>query len=323
MIDFCILGSGLSGSTIANLLHKKHLVEIIDKAKGVGGRSSNKKINKSISFDHGLQYYSPKGKRFKKFLNILLKNNVLKIWDGPHLDLTFKKRSNCTKIIGVKGNNDLNKHLLHKIKKNLGCEILNIKFKKTHWEIFGKNKKFEAKNIIITFPFEQAKKLAKKYLDHNFLNLKIKMTPNITLMLKQKTKSKIPIASLRLNNQKIAWIANENSKKRFNSNDYYWTIQTSARYSNKIINSYKNKKKIYSKQIAKEFSKIIGVRNKNLKLFKIHGWKYSYNEYRTKQKCYWSKKFKLGICGDWFIGPNAESSWESAHALFNKIKKPV
>ena len=93
MIDFCILGSGLSGSTIANLLHKKHLVEIIDKAKGVGGRSSNKKINKSISFDHGLQYYSPKGKRFKKFLNILLKNKVLKIWDGPHLDLTFKKTS--------------------------------------------------------------------------------------------------------------------------------------------------------------------------------------------------------------------------------------
>ena len=46
MIDFCILGSGLSGSTIANLLHKKYLVEIIDKAKGVGGRSSNKKVNK-------------------------------------------------------------------------------------------------------------------------------------------------------------------------------------------------------------------------------------------------------------------------------------
>ena len=44
MIDFCILGSGISGCTIANLLSKKHTIKIIDKAKGVGGRSANKKI---------------------------------------------------------------------------------------------------------------------------------------------------------------------------------------------------------------------------------------------------------------------------------------
>ena len=57
MIDFFVLGSGISGSTIANLLNKKYSIEIIDKAKGIGGRSSNKKINKSVTFDHGLQYY--------------------------------------------------------------------------------------------------------------------------------------------------------------------------------------------------------------------------------------------------------------------------
>ena len=60
MIDFFVLGSGLSGSTIANLLSKKYSVEIIDKAKGVGGRSSNKKVSGYVSFDHGLQYYSSK-----------------------------------------------------------------------------------------------------------------------------------------------------------------------------------------------------------------------------------------------------------------------
>ena len=43
MIDFCVLGSGISGSTIANLLNKKYSIEIIDKAKGIGGRSSTKK----------------------------------------------------------------------------------------------------------------------------------------------------------------------------------------------------------------------------------------------------------------------------------------
>ena len=33
MKDFCIVGSGVAGSTIANLLAKKYSVEIFDKAK--------------------------------------------------------------------------------------------------------------------------------------------------------------------------------------------------------------------------------------------------------------------------------------------------
>ena len=62
MIDFCILGSGISGSTIANLLSKKHSVKVFDKARGPGGRSSNKRFKDNLSFDHGVQYISPKAK---------------------------------------------------------------------------------------------------------------------------------------------------------------------------------------------------------------------------------------------------------------------
>ena len=53
----------------------------------------------------------------------------------------------------------------------------------------------------------------------------------------------------------------------------------------------------------------------------MHGWKYSYNRNKTKFKSYWDKKLGLGICGDWFIGPNAESAWLSALNLSSKIKK--
>ena len=45
MKDFCIIGSGISGATIANALSKKYSLEVYDKARGVGGRSSNKKLN--------------------------------------------------------------------------------------------------------------------------------------------------------------------------------------------------------------------------------------------------------------------------------------
>ena len=36
--------------------------------------------------------------------------------------------------------------------------------------------------------------------------------------------------------------------------------------------------------------------------------------------CYWNKKNKLGVCGDWFLGPKAENSFLSANSLYNEIK---
>jgi len=78
MKDFCIIGSGISGATIANSLSKKYSLDVYDKARGVGGRSSNKKLNKNESFDHGVQYISPKSIQFKKFIKSLILKKLLK-----------------------------------------------------------------------------------------------------------------------------------------------------------------------------------------------------------------------------------------------------
>ena len=133
MKDFCIVGSGISGSTIANLLARKYSVEIFDKARGPGGRASNRRYNKKLSFDHGLQYFSPKSYEFKKFITVLKRKNVLKEWIGQHLDFTFEKKEKTNKYIGKKGNNDVCKHLTKKIKVNYNSTVTNIKFSSKYW----------------------------------------------------------------------------------------------------------------------------------------------------------------------------------------------
>ena len=90
MLDYCIIGSGISGSTIANFLKKNNSVKVFDKARGVGGRSSFKRYKGKIGFDHGLQYLSPRSKEFKSFTNKLIKKKVLKHWRGNHEFLNEK-----------------------------------------------------------------------------------------------------------------------------------------------------------------------------------------------------------------------------------------
>ena len=320
MIDFCILGSGVSGSTVANLLSKKRSVHVFDKARGPGGRASNKRFKKNLSFDHGVQYISPKSKLFIQFTKKLVKNKVLKTWDENHLDFTFEKKTHAIKYIGKKANNDLVKYNLKGIKQSFGSPIVKINFKKKFWEILLKDKsKYQFKSLIITCPFPQLKKLAKKYLDKKILNLNVKMQPNITVMVALKNQKELPISSIKFDDDTLAWAANENSKKRFKSNTNLWTLQATLKWSKKTINKYKNDSAIM-RQLTSKFINLTGLDKHKIIHTRIHGWKYSYNYEKTSVLSYWNKKYRLGVCGDWLSGPKVENAWLSANDLVKKIR---
>jgi len=320
MIDFCVLGSGIAGSTIANLLSKKYSVQVYDKARGPGGRSSNKRFKNNLSFDHGVQYISPKSKLFTKYIQKLHKNKILKSRDEGHLDFTFEKKPLSTKYIGRRANNDLVKYNLKNIKQSFASPIEKIDFKKYFWEITLKNKsKHQFKSLIITCPFPQLKKLAKRYLDKNILKLKVQMQPNITVMIALKNQKTLPISSIKFNDDILAWAANENSKKRFKSNTNLWTLQATLKWSKKTINKYKTDKSIMN-QLITRFINLTGFEKNKIILKRIHGWKYSYNYEKTPYLSIWNKKINLGVCGDWLSGPKVENAWLSANDLAKKIK---
>jgi len=322
MKDFCVVGSGVAGSTIANLLKKKYSVEIFDKARGPGGRASNRRYKNNLSFDHGLQYFSPKSSEFKKFILDLKKKNILKEWPGHHLDFNLEKKKASVKYIGKKGNNDICKYLIKNINTSYNSTVTSVRFNSNHWVITLNNKdEMLFKNLILTCPFPQLKKLASSYLKKKILKLKVQMSPNITVMVAYKNNKKLPINSIKFNDKIISWVAQENSKDRFRSNKILWTIQCTEDFSKKIIDLFKRNKNVYQSIILNKFEDLLGYQAKNIVYKSIHGWKYSSNKIETPLDCCWDNKNKLGICADWFIGPYAEDAWLSANSLYKQIKK--
>ena len=322
MKDFCIVGSGIAGSTIANLLAKNYSVEVFDKARGPGGRASNRRYKSNLSFDHGLQYFSAKSVEFKKILINLKKKKILKDWPGAHLDFTFKNKKISTKFIGIKGNNDFCKYLITGINTNYQSTVTNISFNSKFWTltINGKNKLY-FKYLILTCPFPQLKLLASKYLRKEIINLKVNMVPNITVMVAFKNYKSLNINSIKFNDEIITWACQENSKNRFKCNENLWTIQCSEKFSKKIINLYKKNKNKYQSIILKKFEQLLGFKTKNATFKNIHGWKYSSSNSITSSKYIWNEKCNLGVCGDWFIGPKGENAWQSAKNLYFRVKK--
>ena len=323
MKDFCIIGSGISGATIASILSKKYSLDVYDKARGIGGRSSNKKLNKNESFDHGVQYISPKSALFKKFINSLIKKRIVKKWPGKHIFLSTKKKEEKKhiKIIGTKGNNAISKYLLKDIDCNFNSEVVKIFNKNKVWEIsFSDGSKKFYKSLILTCPFAQLKKLSKKYIKHSFINKKIKMDANITVMIVIK-KNRSNISSYFFNDKILGWAGNENSKKRFTSKNNLWTLQSTYSWANKRINRNRENKEINSKIIIEQFFKLTGIKKTKVLFSLNHGWKYSSNSKPLRINSYWNSSLNLGVCADWFVGPRLESGWISAKDLFKKISK--
>ena len=323
MNEFCIIGSGISGATIANLLSKKNSVVLFDKARGPGGRASFKRVKGKTGFDHGTQYISPKTNEFKKFTKSLIKKKILKIWSGKHVFLNSKKKENKKhlKIIGKNGNNDISKYLLKKINCNYQSELKKIYYKNKSWYLLFDNGKFRSyKNLILTCPFPQLKKLSRKFINNSFLSKSLKMDANITTMIAIK-KNKRSNSSFLFEDPVLGWAGNENSKKRFKSKYDLWTLQSTFTWANKKINQNKNNKKKNSKIMIDKFFKLSNIKKTKINYYLNHGWKYSSNSRPFRIKSYWDPKKKLGVCADWFVGPRLESGWISAQDLFKKISK--
>ena len=321
MSDYCVIGSGISGATIANLLNKKFQVNLYDKGRGPGGRASFKRIKGQIGFDHGTQYFSPKTIEFKKFTNRLIKIKILKKWSGNHIFLNSKKKENKKhiKIIGKKGNNDICKFLLKKVKCFYQSEVKKIYYKNKLWFLLFTDGKLRTyKGVILTCPFPQLKKLSEKFINDTFIKRKLKMDANITVMIAIKKNKKSP-SSFLFDDPVLGWAGNENTKKRFKSKYDLWTLQSTFKWANKNIDKNKKNLKKNSKILIDKFFKLTKIKKTKVIYSINHGWKYSSNSKPLKIRSYWDPQKKIGVCADWFIGPRLESGWISAHDLFKKI----
>jgi len=321
MSDYCVIGSGISGATIANLLNKKFQVNLYDKGRGPGGRASFKRVKGQIGFDHGTQYFSPKTIEFKKFANRLIKIKILKKWSGNHIFLNSKKKENKKhiKIIGKKGNNDICKFLLKKVKCFYQSEVKKIYYKNKLWFLLFTDGKIRTyKRVILTCPFPQLKKLSEKFINDTFIKRKLKMDANITVMIAIKKNKKSP-SSFLFDDPVLGWAGNENTKKRFKSKYDLWTLQSTFKWANKNIDKNKKNLKKNSKILIDKFFKLTKIKKTKVIYSINHGWKYSSNSKPLKIRSYWDPQKKIGVCADWFIGPRLESGWISAHDLFRKI----
>ncbi|MFK7821232.1 MAG: NAD(P)/FAD-dependent oxidoreductase, partial [Planctomycetaceae bacterium] len=110
-----IISAGIAGLTCADSLSKQGVdVTVFDKARGPAGRTSTRRTNTGLQFDHGCQYISPKDERFREAVLSWVDAGVVEPWHGCVVDLQNGKseeRTGSNRYVGVPGMNAICKHI--------------------------------------------------------------------------------------------------------------------------------------------------------------------------------------------------------------------
>jgi renalase len=320
MKSIAIIGAGFSAATLSYFIKKD--LDFYEKSRGAGGRCSTRRVEDVGLFDHGLQYIKNPNPEFKGMLSdCSVWQGNFKIFENNQL----KNDADKERIIHENGNNLLVKNLFKNKNIFVNKELKSIEKKSDHLQLTFKDETQEQyKTVIVTAPFQQAYNLTKQFTENFFSNFNFSMQPNLAVMVAFNKSLKLDLSAITFENDDVlGFAANENTKKKnlINKDLELWTIQSSLKYAVKNIKEYRNNKQFLIDEILKNFSNKlkINISNEQIHYSDIHGWLYAYNLNTSSPNCYWDSHLRLGICGDWFSGGNAENAFFNAKKLANLI----
>lgn len=297
-----IIGAGMTGLSAARVLTQKgHEVIVLDKGRGVGGRMSTRTIEQGKA-DHGAQYFSVKSPEFKAPIEEFTSNNITKEWQ-------LAQRENI-RYIGTKGMNSIPKKL---------AESLNVKINEKVVAITGNMIKTESGNsyefahLIITIPIPQIiellenSKITPTEKDQAVLS-SIEYDPCIAVMAILKQPTDIPSGGIILENQPVAWIA-DNFQKGISPLPTV-TLHASADYS-------KNRLEDDLQVVSKEMLASVGqyIPSETIISTQVHRWRYSLARKRYESAFYQLENRSIFLAGDGFGIGNVEGAFLSGYKV--------
>ncbi|GAB4166544.1 MAG: hypothetical protein Tsb006_5880 [Rickettsiaceae bacterium] len=322
--DIAIIGAGISGLSLANMLIGLANVRVFEKSRGFGGRIATR-YSENFEFDHGAQFFTIKTDKFKKFMQPLLDKGVVDVWKAKFVEINANNithktewNSNYPHYVGVPRMNMVCKHLAHSLDITLETEVKRIeRLGEYKWQLFNSNNDVLGKFdwVISSIPSFQAHKLLpSEFAYHDYLK-SVKMLGCYSLMLGFENRLDIEWDAALVKNSNISWISHNSSKpgrKTLNS----IVALTSNKWAEENMEASIDSVKA---DMLETLLHIIKYKKDNLIRCEIHRWRYANVGKNTKYKYLLNQNNKLAAIGDWCISGRIESGFLSANALYSKL----
>ena len=323
MTRIAIIGTGLSGLSVAHFLKDYADVTLFEKARGVSGRMSTRRAG-AYYFDHGAQYFTARTTPFQDFIQPLLEQGLIERWNARYVKFKGSQiieRKNwydeAPRYVGVPGMNHVAQSLAKGLNIHLNTSIVALNHQGT-WQLTDKqDQQYTGFDwVISTAPAPQTLGLfptSSKYYEAIKM---IEMRACFSLMLGFKHSFPLSFEAAHVIESDLSWIA-VNSHKPQRSNLFTMVVHSSEAYAEAHINEDRDH---VMQHLINETRHIIGQDVSHANYQTVHGWRYANNTDRRKSALLVDEELKLAACGDWCVGGRVEGAFTSAYHLAQQMK---
>ncbi len=309
-MKIAIIGAGLSGLACAGpLVAAGHQVRLFDKSRGPGGRMSTRRAQTAageLRFDHGAQYFTARDPGFHAIVEQWRKNGLAAKWPAAGDKAWVGTPSMNAPVKAMAAEHDV----------AWSMRVERVTKQQDHWQIHGEHEALETlfDAVVIAVPAEQAADLLDP-LNSGFAETARSTVsdPCWTVMLAFDEPLATDIIILQ-DGAAIGWAA-RNSNKPMREGADSWVIQGSPDWSRDHL---EDNPEHVREVLVKEFADNLAMELPEPVHAVAHRWRYARSGSAGIDALY-DNEAKLGVCGDWLLGPRIECAWLSGHALSQMV----
>lgn len=305
-MKIAIIGAGMAGLACADhLVAAGHQVRLFDKGRGPGGRMSTRRMETvagEVSFDHGAQYFTVRDQAFRAAMVKWHSDGVVARWPA----------AGAAAWVGTPTMNAPIKNMAAQRDVEWSVRIDAFSKDPKGWQLQSEcestKELFDV--VILAIPAEQAAGLLQPWeTDFASVAKATQAAPCWTLMLAFAEPLKTDQIVFR-DDAVIGWAA-RNSDKPDRKGPESWVIQASPEWSLEHLEDDSNH---VVDSLSNRFEELAGLSLPDPLVASAHRWRYARSG-TTDFSALFNGDLKIGVCGDWLIGPRVECAWLSGSAL--------
>ncbi len=304
-----IIGAGMAGLACAESLRAGGVeVTLFDKGRHPAGRLSTRRVETRLgpaAFDHGAQYFTARDPAFRARVQRWSQRELAAPWLAAGEDAW----------VGTPGMSAPAAEMAEHLDVRWSTRIAAVTRRDGLWHLAAEGLAGSGfDTVVVAVPAEQVAALVASFAPAMAaLAGRTPSQPCWTLMAS--FAEALPIsADVLARRGDVAWAA-RNSAKAGRSGPEAWVVQASADWSREHLEEDGG---TVAAALLRAFGEAAGIALPHPLSLDAHRWRYAKSG-AAGVRFSWDATQRLGICGDWLIGPRVEAAWMSGTALATAI----
>lgn len=320
-----IVGAGMAGLAAARRLRADGFaVTLFDKGRGVGGRMATRRAG-DVCFDHGAQFFTARGERFRAAVAQWCAAGVAAPWQAAATNAATETPAGDPSpeplFVGTPGMTAPCRALAAGLPVVLGCTVTGLHRNGAGYGLSTAAGTIDAPSgagfaaVLLAMPAPQALPLVAPLLPGWAGPLEsMRYAPCWALMAGFEGRLELP-ASQRPHDPVLRWIARDSGKPGRVENGTAVVAHATPDWS-----------RTHLERPPEEIAPVLLARLRELtglaaapNHLAAHRWRYALVEQALGEPCLWDAEARLGFCGDGCLGPRVEAAFASGEALAARV----